>query len=513
MLSSIGETMNYAVVFRRVATLATTGLLLAQPAFADERKDEAFRIIDRNADTVAQIGDAIYSYAELGMQEVKSTQLLKDTLEAAGFSVEMGGAGMPTNLWAKWGSGKPVIAISTEIDALPEGSQTPGSIPRKPVVPGAPGHMEGHNTHGGVATAAAFAVKKIMERDKLPGTLIISFGPAEEQLISRPFLVRAGYFKDVDAAFILHIGDNLSTGYGLQNYAAISAKFTFHGKTAHGANNPWDGRDAVDAVELMDIGFDKLREHMRPTYRAHRTITMGGIQPNIIADVGQIWWYVRDANAPAAKENFDRLVNVGKGAAMMTGTTMDPPEFVASAWPQLGNKVLSEQIRKNMEMVGLPTWTAEEVAFAKELQKANNKPEVGLATALPTVAARPQGTASNDNGDVTWVVPTGMMNFPASVPGIGYHAWPAAITPTSTMAHKGMVTGAKVLAASLLDAMTSPALLQNARKEFADATKDSPYFSLLPADAKPPVDMNRATMDQFGPALSKTYLSVSPRFR
>ena len=141
MHSSIGETMNYAVVLRRVATIAATGLLLAQPAFADERKDEAFKIIDRNADTVAQIGDAVYSFAELGMQEVKSTELLKGTLEAAGFAVEMGGAGMPTNLWAKWGSGKPVIAISTEIDALPEGSQTPGSIARKPIVPGAPGHM------------------------------------------------------------------------------------------------------------------------------------------------------------------------------------------------------------------------------------------------------------------------------------------------------------------------------------------------------------------------------------
>jgi len=420
---------------------------------------------------------------------------------------------MPTNLWAKWGSGKPVIAIVTEIDALPEGSQTPGSIARKPVVEGAPGHMEGHNTHGGVATAAAFAVKKIMERDKLPGTVIISFGPAEEQLISRPFLVRAGYFKDVDAAILIHIGDNFDTGFGPQNYAAISAKFTFHGKTAHGAVNPWDGKDAVDAVELMDIGFDKLREHLHPTYRAHRTITMGGIQPNIIPDKGQIWWYVRDASAPAAKETFDKLVKIGEGAALMTGTTMDSPEFVASAWPQLGNKALSEDIRKNMELVGLPQWSADEVAFAKEFQKANNQPQIGLATTLPVVKARPQGTSSNDNGDVTWVVPTGLMRFPSSVPGIGYHAWPAAVTPTSTIAHKGMVTGAKVLAASLLDLITSPELVQNARTSFNEDTKDTRYFSLLPADAKPPVDMNRATMEQFGPALSKTYLEVSPRYK
>jgi len=496
----------------RLAVLASVGLLLSLPAKADERKDAAFKIIDQNAEQMAQIGDAIFYFAELGMQEVNSTKLLKDTLEAAGFNVELGGAGMPTNLWAKWGSGKPVIAISTEIDALPEGSQTPGSIPRKPIVAGGPGHMEGHNTHGGVASAAAFAVKKIMERDKLPGTIIVSFGPAEEQLISRPFLVRAGYFKDVDAALIIHIGDNLTTGFGLQNYAAISAKFTFNGRTAHGAVNPWDGKDAVDAVELMDIGFDKLREHLRPTYRAHRTITMGGIQPNIIADKGQIWWYVRDNSAPGAKETYDKLVKIGEGAAMMTGTTMDSPEFVASAWPQLGNQVLSQAIRKNIEMVGLPKWSDDEVAFAKEFQKANKQPETGLATALPTVAARPQGTSSNDNGDVTWVVPTGLMTFPASVPGIGYHAWPAAVTPTSTIAHKGMVAGAKVLAASMLDLLTSPELVANARKKFEDDTKDTKYFTLLPDDAKPPLDMNQAMMEKYRPELSKYYLTVSPRF-
>jgi aminobenzoyl-glutamate utilization protein B len=493
--------------------LASACVLATSVADADDRKSAAFEIIDRNAATMAQISDSIYSYAELGMQEVKSTKLLKETLEAAGFSVEMGGAGMPTNLWAKWGSGKPVIAVSTEIDALPEGSQTPGSIARKPLVPGAPGHMEGHNTHGGVATGAAFAVKTIMERDKLPGTIIVSFGPAEEQLISRPFLVRAGYFKDVDAALIIHIGDNLDTGYGLQNYAAISAKFTFHGKTAHGANNPWDGKDAVDAVELMDIGFDKLREHLRPTYRAHRTITMGGVQPNIIPDKGQIWWYVRDATAPAAKETFDKLTKIGEAAAMMTGTTMDPPEFVASAWPQLGNKVLSENLVGNMELVGLPTWSADEEAFAKEFQKANGKPTVGLAKALPANKARSQGASSNDNGDVTWVVPTGLMKFPASVPGIGYHAWPAAVTPTSSIAHKGMVVGSKVLAASMLDLLTSPKLLDAARQNFEQDTKDTQYFSLLPADAKPPLDMNKATMDQYAPELSKFYVDAAPRYR
>src|SRR5262245_40618288 len=351
----------------------------ARAAASAEHTQHAFEVVDRNAKQIAAVSDALYYYAELGMQEFESAKLLKETLEGIGFQVEVGGAGMPTNVWAKWGKGRPVIAIVTEIGLLPEGSQTPGSIARKPLVPGAPGHMEGHNTHGGVAVGAAYALKRTMERYNLPGTVILSFGPAEEQLVSRPFLVRAGYFKDVDAAILIHISDSLGTAVGMQNYAAISAKFTFHGRTAHGAVAPWDGKDALDAVELMSIGLDKLREHLRPTYRAHRTITMGGIQPNIIPDLAQIWWYVRDASGPWAKENYDKLVNIAKGAALMTDTTMDV-EVVASAWPQLSNRALAEIIQKNVDAIGMPSWSDEEVKFAREFQAAAGKPQIGLNT-------------------------------------------------------------------------------------------------------------------------------------
>ncbi|TMH60582.1 MAG: amidohydrolase [Betaproteobacteria bacterium] len=507
--------MNGRKTMNRIlsAGLAALGLLcsIVSEAQVDERKQIAFDIIERNADQIATVGDVLYYHAELGMQELESTKFLQETLEAVGFKVEMGGAGFPTHLWAQWGSGKPLIVIVTEIDALPEGSQTPGSIERKPLVKGAPGHMEGHNTHGAVAVAAAYAVKRVMELYKLPGTVAISFGPAEEQLVSRPFLVRAGLFKDADAALIIHIGDNFSTGHGLQNYAAISAKFTFHGKTAHGAVNPWEGRDAVDAVELMDMGFDKLREHLRPSQRAHRTITIGGIQPNIIPDLGQIWWFVRDANAPWAKENFDKLVDIARGAALMTGTTMEM-EVVASAWPQLGNRVLAEAIQKNIDLVGNPKWSAEEEKFAKDFQSALGLKAVGLNASPVKFGARPQAFASNDSGDVTWNLPTGNLNFPASVPGVNYHNWQAAVTPTSSIAHKGEVAGAKVLAASLLDLLTSPALVAKAKEQFREDTRDTPYFSFLPADAKPPLELNREMMERFRPEMRKHYLNRTPQF-
>jgi aminobenzoyl-glutamate utilization protein B len=500
-----------------LASILALNLALTLPvgavadALADERKDLAFEVIDRNAQQMTDISDSIYYFGEIGMQEFEGSKLLKQTLEAAGFRVELGGIGMPTNVWAEYGSGRPKIAIVTEIDALPGGSQTPGEFARKPLVADAPGHMEGHNTHGGVAAMAAFAVKQVMQRHNIPGTVAISYGPAEEQLASRPYIVRAGYFKDVDAVIYLHIRDTLNTGFGIGNYAAISSVFTFHGKTAHGAVNPWDGKDAVDAVELMDIGFDKLREHLKPTYRAHRTITIGGIQPNIIADKGQIWWFVRDASMPAAKETYDKLVKIAEGAALMTGTTFDV-KYSASAWPQLVSKALAEAIQKNVDLVGMPKWTDAEHERAREFQKTHGLPVVGLETKVTPLGGRPQSTSSNDNGDVSWVVPAGSLNFPSAVPGVGAHEWKAAVFPTSSISHKGQVVGAKTLAASIIDLLTTPELIQKARAEFEVESKKTPYFSLVPPDAKPDVELNKVEMEKYRAEMKKYYLNKTPRF-
>jgi aminobenzoyl-glutamate utilization protein B len=495
------------------AALALGLVLLAPPAGAqtDARKALAYAAIDRNADQIAAIGDTVYYFGELGMQEIESAKFVKGVLESIGFTVETGTAGMNTNIWAHWGTGKPQIVVVSEIDALPGGSQAPLSIDHKPLVNGAPGHMEGHNTHAGVAIGAAYAVKQAMQRFNIPGSVAISFGPAEEQIVSRPFLVRAGLYGNADIALILHIGDSLAAGYGLMNYAAISAKFDFHGKSAHGAVDPWNGKDAVDAVELMDIGFDKLREHLHPTYRAHRAITAGGVQPNIIADYGQIWWFVRDADMSSAKETFDKLVKIAEGAALMTGTTMDY-KIDAAAWPQLGLKPVAEAVQANIEAVGMPQWTEEEQAFARKFQTAMGAKPIGLRTAPTPLGERRQSASSNDNGDVTWVVPSAAVNFPGSVPGIGYHNWQAAVTPTSTIAHKGMVAGAKVLAGTIIDLLSRPELVAAARAEFDKQTSEMKYFAVLPADAKPPLDLNKETMERYRPAMRQFYLDKPVRF-
>lgn len=494
------------------AAAALSVNLPAAHAATDDQKKFAESVVDKNTQTIWDIADSIYYFAELGMQEKESTALLKDTLTAAGFNVDLGGAGMPTNLWAKWGSGHPYIVIETEIDALPGGSQTPLDFAHKPLVDGAPGHMEGHNTHGGVASAAAFAVKETMEKYHLPGTVAIHFGPAEEELGSRPFVVRAGYFKDVDAVIYLHLGDNFTTGWGLQNYAAIGSYFLFHGRTAHGAVDPWDAKDSLDATELMDVGVSFLRQQLKPSYRIHRVITNGGVQPNVIPDLTESWYFVRDANMPDAKATWSKLNNIAQGAALMTGTTMEV-KYQSSAWPQLSMKNLAQVVEANIQAVGLPKWSDDEQKFARDFQTAEHVPVVGLATAIPAAAQRPQTTASNDSGDISWVVPSVVYTFPASVPGIQYHSWPAGVTPTTSIAHKGEIAGAKVLAATVLDFMTEPDVLKAAHDEWAQATQASPYFSLLPADAQPDINMNAATMAQYRPAMSKFYLHKTPRFQ
>jgi aminobenzoyl-glutamate utilization protein B len=362
-----------------------------------------------------------------------------------------------------------------------------------------------------VSIGAAYAVKQAMVRYNIPGSVAISLGPAEEQLVSRPYLVRAGLYKDADIAILLHLGANFAAGYGLTTYAAISAKFNFHGKTAHGALNPWDGKDAVDAVELMDIGFDKLREHLRPTYRAHRAITAGGIQPNIIPDYGQIWWFVRDANMADAKTTFDKLTKIAEGAALMTGTTMDY-QIDAAAWPQLGLKSVAQVLQQNIDAIGMPQWSDDEQAFARKFQAAMGVRVVGLNTKATPFGELQQIAGSDDKGDVSWVVPSAAYNFPSVVPGIAAHNWQAGVTPTSTIAHKGMVAGSKVLAGAILDFLTKPELVKEARAEFAKVTEEMKYFDVLPADAKQPLDLNKDTMDRYRAAMSKFYLNKPVRF-
>ena len=274
---------------------------------------------------------------------------------------------------------------------------------------------------------AAFAVKTILEKYQLEGTLKIFGAPAEEQLISRPYFFRDGYFDDVDIVFHPHIGSDFRTHYGLRQYALISAKFHFHGESAHSAVSPWKGRDALDAVELMDIGFDKFREHLNPTQRSHRVITSGGVQPNVIPDAATIWWFFRESTAEGVSAIFERAKEIAQGAALMTETTFSV-EIMSAVWPSRANQTAAEVIQKNIELVGMPEWSQEEQVLARELQtKRGVKPE-GLVSQISALGGpSPQGTSANDSGDLTWLVPTGRLTFPSNIPApptTGRPGWP-----------------------------------------------------------------------------------------
>jgi len=502
--------MRRALLAMMCAAMALASTPSAQaPADA---KATAFAAIDRNTAEIAKVGDAIFSFAELGMQEVETAALSARLLRDMGYSVETGISGIPTAILATYGSGRPVIAVHVEYDAVPSGSQTAGATERQEIVPGAPGHAEGHNTNAAVWIGAAFAVKQAIDAHRLTGTIKLFSAPAEEQGISRPYFVRDGYFADVDAAFHAHVGSDLSTSYGLRQYAIMSVEYEFFGRTAHAASSPWTGVSAADAVKLMDIGWDALREHLPPTQRSHSVIVDGGIQPNVVPDYAKIWFYFREATYEGAAALYTRAHDVAQGAALMTGATFKE-NVLSACWPTRDNRTMAEVVQANIDLVGLPAWTDEEVALARRTQRAVGAREVGLTTARMPLREAVQRESSNDSGDITWTVPHGRITFPSNIPGVPFHHWAAAVAGATSIAHKGEVVGAKVMAGSIIDVLTKPDVLARAKATFAEEVAGATYRPLLPADQKPPVSLNADEMAKFRDAMRPHYFTGAIRFR
>jgi aminobenzoyl-glutamate utilization protein B len=482
-----------------------------QPNLTPQQKF-LFDYIDRNARAVALLGDSIFYFGELGMQEFETAKLMTDLLEKGGFAVDRGISGFPTGFCATYGSGPPVVAIHTEYDSCPDNSQAPG-VPRQSfIVEGAPGHCEGHNVNAAVLVATALATRYAMERFGLNGTLKVFGAPAEEQLISRPYFVRDGWFDDVDVAFHDHIGAEFSASHGLLQSALVSATFTFHGETAHAGTSPWNGRDALDGVMLMDAGLAQYREHMRPTMRAHRVVTKGGDQPNVIPRTASIWWFFRDATAEGAQNLFEQGKRIASGAAMMTNTSCEV-DVLSAVWPLRCNRTLAELMQRQIEIVGVPAWTDAEDALARELQH-NAKVKVeGLRREIrPLREQAGQRPSANDAGDISWKVPMAKFYYPANVPNINSHHWAAGVVLANSIAHKGAVAGAKAFAAAVTECFATQAVVAEAKRTFRQELGGVAYKSMLPPDQKPPVDLNRATMDKFRPAMAKHYLNEMPEF-
>jgi len=510
---------------RRVAGPIMTALFLssvplaAQPsssAALDPRlerlKTEVLTKVDARAKLVQEIIDQVFSFGELGMQEFETSKYLTGVLEKHGFKVERGVAGMPTAWVAMWGSGKPVIALGSDIDGIPQSSQKPAVGYHEALVAGAPGHGEGHNSGQAVNIAAAIVVKEIMERDRIPGTLKLWPGVAEEAVAGKAHLIRAGVFKDVDVCLFTHVGNNLGVSWGQSgSNALVSVLFRFRGQTAHAAGAPWRGKSALDAVMLMAQGWEFHREHMEVAQRSHYVITDGGDQPNVVPATAAIWFYLRERDYDRVMNMFGVARRVAQGAALMTDAQVDTVMILGSAWSGHFNKIIAEATYENIKRVGLPPWDANDVALAKGIQRELGSREEGLATKIdslgsPVDLSRSLGGGSDDIGDISWNVPTVTLRFPSNIPGLPGHNWANGISMATPIAHKGGVAGAKVQAMTLLDILLTPKVVADAWAYFNTVqTKETKYKTFLGPNDGPPTWLNADIMAKHRDEMRKYY--------
>jgi aminobenzoyl-glutamate utilization protein B len=497
-----------AIVFCSTAAFAQTTARL------DALKTELAAKVDSRAKLAQEMVDSVFSFGELGFQEVETSRYLTGILEKHGFRVERGISGMPTAWVARWGSGKPVIALGSDIDGIPQASQKPGVAYHDPIIPGAPGHGEGHNTGVPLNIVAALAVKEIMEREKLPGTLMLWPGVAEELVAAKAWYVRDGLFKDVDLALFTHVGNNLNVSWGdAGGTGLVSIEYTFEGETAHSAGAPWRGRSALDAVELMNAGWNYRREHLRLPQRSHYVITNGGDQPNVVPRNASVWYYFRELDYEHIKELWEIADKMAQGAALMTNTTWTS-RILGTAWPRHFNRPTAETTYANIKRVGLPVWSDADQTLARALQKElGNANQPGLAVKLDELdgpAENNMGGGSDDIGDISWNVPTVTLRYPANIPGLPGHNWSSAIASATPIAHKGVVAGAKVQAMTILDFLTRPELVTQAWDYFKNVqTKDRKYIPFIAKDTPPPTWINTEILAKYREQMKKYYYDPS----
>ncbi|MBM4183802.1 MAG: amidohydrolase [Gemmatimonadetes bacterium] len=485
----------------------------------ERMKTEALEMVAQRADMVQEMVDMLFSFGELGMQEFETQRYLTEILRDNGFDIELGVAGMPSAWTARWsnGSGRPVIALGSDVDGIPQSSQKPGVAYRDPILAReAPGHGEGHNSGQVVNIVAALAVKAIMERDDIDGTLLMWPGIAEEQLAGKAFLVRDGVFEGVDVNLFTHVGSNLGVSWGQSgNNALVSALFRFSGETAHSAGAPWRGRSALDAVMLMAQAWEFKREHLRPSERSHYVILDGGDQPNVVPQTATIWYYFRDVDYDRTMAMYDAAKLMAQGAALMTGTEVDTIQTIGSAWSAHYNLPVAEATQRNIERVGLPEWSEDDVRFAKAFQRELGVEEEGLATEVnqlrgPVDLSRSLGGGSDDIGDVAWNMPTVRLSYPANMPGGPGHNWAEGIASATPVAHKGTLAGAKVQALTLLDLFLDGVTVDAAWTYFNDEQSQAgKYIPFISPTDEPATFLNREIMGEWREQMRPYYYDPS----
>ena len=512
------------------AIVLSSACLVAQPKVSPEReasmKADLAGQIDAMKKQAQVMVDSVFSFGELGFQEFETSKYLTGILEKEGFKIERGVAGIPTAWVASWGEGKPVISLGSDIDDIPQASQKPAVAWHEPMIEGAPGHGEGHNSGMPLNITAALAVKKIMEREHLKGTIRLWPGVAEEELGTKAYYVRAGLFKDVDVCLFAHVASNFGVSYGPGGgNGLVSVEYMFKGESAHAAGAPWRGRSALDAAELMDIGWNFRREHLRLATRVHYVITNGGDQPNVVPPNATVWYYFREADYDHIMNLWHIGDNMAQAAALMTDTSYTS-RVLGSAWTGYFNKPIAEDMYENIKKVGLPQWSEDDQTLARALQRELKVPVRGLASKIPEQRAPrndadaaaeeegmgvgPMGGGSDDIGDISWAVPTITLRYPSNIPGGPGHNWANAISMATPIAHKGVVAGAKVQAMTMLDILLHPELVDKAWDYFKNVqNKEMHYQTFLRPTDHPAIWLNQKTMEQYRPRMKALYYDPS----
>ena len=471
-------------------------------------KQSALQAIEDKKELITGIADKIWEYAELSLQEYKSAELYCEALEKEGFKVERGTCGIETAFTASYGHGRPYIGILAEYDALSGLSQESGLTDRKEVIKGGNGHGCGHNLLGAGAFAAALGVKEYLEKNKIAGTVIFYGCPGEEGGAAKAFMARDGVWKDLDAALTWHPEDVNEVATGSSN-SCIQVQYKFTGIASHAAGAPEMGRSALDAVELMNIGVQFLREHMSDKARVHYAITdAGGVSPNVVQPRASVLYMIRSNHVAEAVELEKRVDKIAEGAALMTETTFQK-KFIDGLADTVSNFVLERVLYRNFEELGVPSYTKEENAYADALAEtydhssvpgvaAENDPEAREkvikmqkayghamnAFLTPIYQGEAFKAGSTDVGDVSWLTPTGQIHVAAWPNGCPGHSWQNVSCDRTEIGHKAAIHAGKVLAAAAMDLFADPQLLKEAREEFEKRTV-SGYVCPIPADAVP----------------------------
>jgi aminobenzoyl-glutamate utilization protein B len=496
-----------------LALLLSASILSPLPSIAlapPDFKQEAIANVDSHTKLIQVMVDTVFSYGEPGFQEFKTGAYLTDILAKNGFKITKGVAGIPTAWTATWGEGGPLIALGSDEDDLRGVSQIPGDPKVEPIVPGAPGHGEGHNSGMPLQVAAALAIKAVMEKNHIKGRLMLWPGIAEELLGTKAFYVRDGLFKGVDACIFTHVSNDFSTSYGPSSNGMVSIEYTFHGRTAHAAGDPWDGHSALDAVEIMDVAMNFRREHLPLSTRTHYVISNGGGQPNIVPGVASVWYYFRDYTFDRVKSLFEIGNKTADAAAMATDTTVEH-KLMGFAAPNFANKPMAELAMANIQQVGMPKWTADDQAFAKLVQETQQRKVEPLRDKItpmraPVEERTPTGGGSDDIGDIMWTVPTITIRYPSNIPNMIGHNVTSAMAMATPIAHKGAVAGAKAVAMTVLDLMTTPEELTKAKAYFdTDQQKYDTYKPLVSATDVPAIHVNDDYMRTYRPLMEPYY--------